>query len=69
MTSEPPIKVIFDTNIWISYLIGKQLNDLTGLLSTQKIQIVLTAQLKEELIDVTRRPKFKRYFKKKKVGR
>ena len=67
MTSEPPIKVIFDTNIWISYLIGKQLNDLTGLLSTQKIQIVLTAQLKEELIDVTRRAKFKRYFKKKKV--
>ena len=36
MTSEPPIKVIFDTNIWISYLIGKQLNDLTGLLVTSQ---------------------------------
>ena len=36
MTNEPPIKVIFDTNIWISYLIGKQLNKLSSALSNQK---------------------------------
>ncbi|MBV6640734.1 MAG: putative toxin-antitoxin system toxin component, PIN family [Cyclobacteriaceae bacterium] len=67
MTNEPPIKVIFDTNIWISYLIGKQLNTLSNSLSNQKIQIVLTSQLKEELVEVTKHPKFKKYFKKKKV--
>lgn len=67
MTKEPPIKVIFDTNIWISYLIGKQLNKLNSALSNQKIQIVLTSQLKEELTEVTKRPKFKKYFKRKKV--
>lgn len=67
MTNEPPIKVIFDTNIWISYLIGKQLNKLSSALSNQKIQIVLTSQLKEELFEVTKHPKFKKYFKRKKV--
>ncbi|XOV93108.1 MAG: putative toxin-antitoxin system toxin component, PIN family [Bacteroidota bacterium] len=67
MTNEPPIKVIFDTNIWISYLIGKQLDRLSNSLSNQKIQIVLTSQLKDELVEVTKHPKFKKYFKKKKV--
>jgi hypothetical protein len=67
MTNEPPIKVIFDTNIWISYLIGKQLSKLSGALSDQQIQIVLTPQLTEEFIEVTKHPKFEKYFKRKKV--
>ena len=67
MTNEPPIKVIFDTNLWISYLIGKQLSKLSGALSDQQIQIVLTPQLREEFFEVTKHPKFEKYFKRKKV--
>ncbi|RED94612.1 hypothetical protein C7460_1207 [Marinoscillum furvescens DSM 4134] len=67
MTSEHRIKVIFDTNIWISYLIGRQLGDLTELLSARKIELVLSDQLMTELTEVTSRKKFQRYFGKREV--
>ena len=68
MTSEHRIKVIFDTNIWISYLIGRQLGKLTELLSARKIELVLSEQLLTELTEVTSRKKFRRYFGKKEVN-
>jgi hypothetical protein len=68
MPRERQIKVIFDTNIWISYLIGRQLGYLTQLFSTGKIELVLSEQLRTELIEVTSRKKFQKYFKKEKVN-
>ena len=62
MTSEYRTKVIIDTNIWISYLIGFQLGGLTELLSTRRIELVLSEQLLTELREVTARKKFRRYF-------
>ena len=62
MTSEHRTKVIVDTNIWISYLIGFQLGGLTELLSTGMIELVLSEQLIIELKEVTARKKFRRYF-------
>jgi len=67
MSGEDRVKVIFDTNIWISYLIGNQLSDITKLLSNRTIELVLTPQLVEELIEVTSRTKFKKYFREKDV--
>ncbi len=66
--SEQRTKVIFDTNIWISYLIGHQLGGLTELLTSQKIELVLSEQLRTELIEVTGRKKFRKYFCEKKVN-
>ncbi len=68
MTSEKRTKVIFDTIIWISYLIGHQLGELTELLTSQRIEIILSEQLRTELIEVTRRKKFQKYFSKEKVA-
>jgi len=68
MTSEHLTKVIFDTNIWISYLIGQQLGGLTELLTTHKIELVLSEQLRTELIEVTGRKKFRKYFREQKVS-
>lgn len=67
MTSERRSKVIFDTNVWISYLIGRQLGGLTELLSTHRIDLVLSEQLRSELVQVTQREKFRKYFKKDQV--
>ena len=61
------IKVIFDTNIWISYLIGQRLKILTELISQNKIQIITSDQLLRELEEVTTRNKFKKYFNPSKV--
>ncbi|MEQ9405095.1 MAG: putative toxin-antitoxin system toxin component, PIN family [Cyclobacteriaceae bacterium] len=68
MTSEGRTKVIIDTNIWISYLIGYQLGGLTELLISQKIELILSEQLRAELTEVTGRKKFKKYFSKEKVS-
>jgi hypothetical protein len=68
MTSAYPTKVIFDTNIWISYLIGRQLSSLTELLSERKIELVLSEQLLTELKEVTSRKKFQRYFNQQEVN-
>lgn len=61
------IKVIFDTNIWISFLIGKRLQIIKDLIASQQITIVLSEQLLQELRMVTQRPRLKKYFPEEKV--
>lgn len=67
MSGRKSIKVIFDSNIWISFLIGKRLQNIKDLISTQQITIVLSEQLLLELRMVTQRPKLKKYFPEQKV--
>lgn len=61
------IKVIFDTNVWISFLIGKRLSFLKEYISNGQITIVTTDQLLTEIIEVTSREKLKKYFPKESV--
>lgn len=68
MASNPPLKVIIDTNLWISFLIGQALADLKGLMVNETIQIVLCEQLREEIRRVTQRPKLRKYFSPQKVA-
>lgn len=62
------VRVIFDTNVWISFLIGKRLANLKSHLSSGKIRIVTTEQLLLEIRTVTRREKIKKYFPTKSVN-
>lgn len=61
-------RVVVDTNCWISFLIGKRLASLVDLLSNDKIDIVLCEELLAEIVEVTSRPKFSKYFPAKEVG-
>lgn len=56
------IKVIFDTNVWISFLIGKKLSIIKNHIENSSIIIVITNQLLEEIKIVTARPKLQKYF-------
>ena len=56
------IKVIFDTNVWISFFIGKRLSIIKHYISNEKITIVTTDQLLYELKEVTGRERMKKYF-------
>ncbi|MCU0323412.1 MAG: putative toxin-antitoxin system toxin component, PIN family, partial [Chitinophagaceae bacterium] len=56
------IKVIFDTNVWISFLIGKRLSFIKEYISNGQITLVTTAQLLTEIKEVTSREKLKKYF-------
>ena len=61
------IKVIFDTNVWISFLIGKRLSIVEKYMSNQQVTMVVTEQLLEEIIEVTAREYLKKYFPHAKV--
>ena len=67
MLRKKRIKVIIDTNLWISFLIGKRLNILKGLIVESRIELIITDQLLNEIQLVTQRPKLKRYFPEQKV--
>jgi len=58
------VKVIFDTNVWISFLIGKRLAKIKQYISDGSIT---TEQLFDEIITVTNREKLKRYFPRESV--
>ena len=62
MKKENSIKVVIDTNIWISFLIGKVLSGLSKVMIDSKITILFSDELFEELVQVLSRPKFKEYF-------
>jgi uncharacterized protein len=67
MPDSKPAKVIIDTNLWISFLIGKQLAGLKSLLVDRKIQPIFSQQLFDEITLVTQRPKLQKYFPPEKV--
>ncbi|WP_199317286.1 putative toxin-antitoxin system toxin component, PIN family [Planktothricoides raciborskii] len=67
MLKNQQIKVIIDTNLWISFLIGKELANLKELIVSQTVQVVFCEQITEEINRVTQRPKLQKYFSADKV--
>ncbi|MEE4354872.1 MAG: putative toxin-antitoxin system toxin component, PIN family [Desulfococcaceae bacterium] len=63
--SENNIRVVIDTNIWIAFLIGKALSGLSEAILSNKIRILFSDELFDELTDVLNRPKFRKYFSQK----
>lgn len=53
MPSQKPSRIIIDTNIWISFLIGKELQYLKDLIVSEKVRIITTDQLLTEIRLVT----------------
>ena len=56
------IKVIFDTNVWISFLIGKRLSFVKNYITSGQITIITTEQLLKEIKEVTNRERLRKYF-------
>ncbi|MBK9332385.1 MAG: putative toxin-antitoxin system toxin component, PIN family [Ignavibacteria bacterium] len=59
---EKNFRVIFDTNVWISFLIGKSLSIVKKFIFENKITIIVSQQLIDELTEVTGRKKIRKYF-------
>jgi uncharacterized protein len=56
------VRVVIDTNIWISFLIGKSLSSLSDAINSDKVCVLFSDDLFNELLEVLKRPKFKKYF-------
>jgi len=65
--TEKKVKVIIDTNVWISFLIGKRLSNIKQYIVDGRIQIITCEQLITEIRLVTRREKLKKYFQEEDV--
>ncbi|MDD2716515.1 MAG: putative toxin-antitoxin system toxin component, PIN family [Candidatus Wallbacteria bacterium] len=61
------MKIVIDTNVWISFLIGRILGGLEEKLVSRKIQILTSDEQIHEIIRVVTRPKFAQYFSREKV--
>jgi uncharacterized protein len=64
---ERPYKIIVDSNIWISFLIGKSLKGFQYFLDSQAIEIITCQEQLTELWEVFKRPKIRKYINKNEV--
>lgn len=68
MPGKRKIKVILDTNLFISFLIGKRLKSLKSSLVNSDVILIFAEQNIQELQIVARRDKFRRYFHEEDVN-
>lgn len=62
------IDVVLDTNVLVSYLIGKSLGRLGPHLVSGQLKLMVCDELVAELIDVSSRPKLKKYLHSKAIS-
>lgn len=62
-----PLRVILDTNLWVSYLITKTFIDLDDLVINHQIKFLFSPESISEFIEVADRPKFKKHFSQRDV--
>ena len=55
-------KIILDTNLWISFLISRDLTKLDKLIFDKKCILIFSKELLNEFLGVAKRPKFRRFF-------
>jgi len=56
------VKIIIDTNVWVSFLMGKTLVGLEHYVYSNHFQIISCREQLSELQEVLYRPKMERYF-------
>ena len=60
-------RIILDTNLWISFLISNNYNEIDNLIQTKGFKLLFSEESLEEFIEVVKRPKLKKLFAKKDV--
>lgn len=56
------VRIIIDTNLWISFLLSKGLSKLDKLFFEQSVTILFSQELLDEFVEVAKRPKIRKYF-------
>jgi putative PIN family toxin of toxin-antitoxin system len=56
------MRLILDTNLWISFLISSKYERLDYLLFNQKCKLLFSQELLEEFVAVAKRPKLRKYI-------
>ena len=56
------VRIIIDTNLWISFLITKDFAKLDQIIFSRLGILIFSQELLTEFLEVARRPKFRRFF-------
>lgn len=56
------MRIILDTNLWISFLISSKYSRLDNLLFNDKCTLLFSDELLEEFVEVCKRPKLRKYI-------
>ena len=56
------MRIILDTNIWISFLIGHRLSEIRTIVTDKRFEVFVCPQLMGEIVDVASRDKIQRYI-------
>jgi len=60
-------KVVVDVNVWLSFCIGQLLDDLPYLVALPNIELFTCIELNTEFVEVSARPKLKKYIRRGRV--
>ncbi len=63
MPKSKPLKLIIDTNLWISFIISNKQQLLDPLLFSGKARLLFSTELITELESTITKPKLKKYFR------
>jgi putative PIN family toxin of toxin-antitoxin system len=67
MPRNKPLRVIIDTNLWISFIISKRFNALDPIFQSSNIRVLFSIELIEEIRATVEKPKLKKHFDSKAV--
>jgi putative PIN family toxin of toxin-antitoxin system len=56
------MRIIIDTNLWISFLIGKRLSVLSSLLTNSNLTFFVCSELLEEIRNISSKQKIRKYI-------
>jgi putative PIN family toxin of toxin-antitoxin system len=62
MSKNKQLKLVIDTNLWISFLISRKFNLLDSILLSEKAKILFSEELIKELEATITKPKLQKYF-------
>ena len=54
--------VVIDTNLWISFLLTKNYERIDELFALDRLTLLVSQELLDEMVEVAERPKFRKYF-------
>ena len=63
------MRIVFDNNIWISFLIGKRLSALRSVFIRSDVEIYYSDELEHEFLEVAHRPKILKYVDEQQIER
>ena len=63
MQKNNPLRLVIDTNLWISFLISDREKKLDRILSLKNVRVLFSYELLNEITETVRYPRLRKFFK------